>query len=188
MPNIYFQGSALIYTILIAAVFFSKKNNNTLTNLTYVVMILITFVEIIMNITYHLVAFNMIDAPITMILTKLYYCAAVSWTIGFTYYIFAITSPRKQGTLSINREDKFLPFLLKMFLCLFLPKNKKEEIINKENENLYYFLKYMFIFLAVAIVMDSLILLLPISIAKSGENIITSGLSVYFSTNFSIFL
>ena len=181
MPNIYFQGSALIYTILIAAVFFSKKNNNTLTNLTYVVMILITFVEIIMNITYHMVGFHSIDSTMTLILTKLYYCAAVSWTLGFTYYIFAITSPRKQGTLSINREDKFLPFLFKMFMCLFLPKNKKEEIINKENENLYYFLKNMFICLAAAVVMDTLILLLPIKLQLSGENIITSGLSVYFS-------
>lgn len=180
MLYLYFQASALIYTILITVVFFAKKNKNTLTNLTYVVMLAITLVEIIVNIISNIIAYYSPNSIAATITTKLYYCVSVSWVIGFTYYVFALTSKRKTETLSINTEDKLLPFILKMFPCLFLPKDKKDEII-KGNENLYYFLTKMFIFLMAALIIDITLLILPVNIQFIDNYVTSTGPGPLFS-------
>jgi hypothetical protein len=52
--DIFFQISALCYTLLIAIVFITQKKVNKLENHIYKGVLIVTFIEIILDIAYHL--------------------------------------------------------------------------------------------------------------------------------------
>ena len=180
MPSIFFQLSGLAYTMLTAITFLSKKNKNTLANLTYVLMIFITIIELTMSITYNVLGFFDVTSPLTMATTKLFYCAKTTWTIGFLYYIFIVTSDKKTNSKIINSDEKFIPFVGNMLLSIFSSKETKEEL-KKQGDDTYYFLNNMLLNFIIVVILDVLLLALPLKLSIENNIISTSGLVLTLS-------
>ncbi len=185
MPNIFFEVSALAYCILITAVFLSKKNNNTLTNLTYVVMILITIVELVMGITYNLLGFFAMSSTLTILASKLFYCAKISWMVGFSYYIYVVTSEKKTDSDIVSNQEKFIPFTINMIMYVFRNKEDREEL-KRKGDHTFFFINRMLLSLIIAIVLDIVTLIIPLSLSINSKIITISGPVVILSNIVSI--
>ena len=95
--NIYFQISALIYTILTTIVFFVKKKVNTLENYIYRGIIIVTYIEIFLDLGSRIANYYMLDSTLANVLTRLFMASSLTWPIVFTYYVFALSSPYNDG-------------------------------------------------------------------------------------------
>ena len=95
--DILFQISALFYIILITIVFLVKKKNDTLENYIYRVVIAVAFLEVVLDITSRVLNIYMYGNPIAEIITKLFKCSTLIWSVVFTFYIFALSSPKNDG-------------------------------------------------------------------------------------------
>ena len=118
--NIYFQISSLIYTILIAVVFFVKKKVNTLENYIFRGVLVVTFINIILDILSVIACHIYPNTMIAIGTSKLFACSSLTWAIVFVYYIYAITTPRNDGFVESGKNKNFMHFIKVLFLIIFL--------------------------------------------------------------------
>ncbi len=150
--NIYFQLSALIYTFITTIVFATKKKVNTLENYIFRGILVVTFLEIIVDIL-NVVLNNMYPNSIFAIYaSKLTTAVTLTWPITFAYYIYAITSPRNDGF-----------------------------VLSGHNENFKHFIRMLLVTIFIILVLNFIILQLPISVVPYDGYVVTSGPAVYFS-------
>ena len=118
--NIYFQISSLIYTLLIAVVFFVKKKVNTLENYIFRGVLVVTFINIILDILSVIACHVYPNTMIAIGTSKLFACSSLTWAIVFVYYIYAITTPRNDGFVESGKNKNFMHFIKVLFLIIFL--------------------------------------------------------------------
>ena len=150
--NIFFQISALVYTLITTIVFFTKKKVNTLENYIYRGILVVTFIEIILDIINIVTNYMSPNTALSMFLSKLFVCSSLTWVIVFAYYIYAITSPRNDGF-----------------------------VLSGKNENFKHFINMLIVTICIIITVDTIILNLPVSVVPYDGYIIIGGPALYFS-------
>ena len=103
--DIFYQVSALFYTILITIVFATQKKVNKIENFIYRGLLVVTFIEIFLDLGYHIACYYIPNMLITDILTKLFMSSTVTWSLTFSLYIYALSSPKNDGQ-AMNEEKK----------------------------------------------------------------------------------
>ena len=117
--DIFFQISALFYTVLITVVFITQKKDNKIENYIYRGILVVTFIEIFFDLAYHIACFYISNMLITRILARLFMCSTLTWAITFTFYIFALASSKNDGKeMTIEKQKYFTNALVTM--CLFI--------------------------------------------------------------------
>ena len=92
--NTYLQYSALLYTLYIARLFFSKKKINSLENRLYGGMLIQTIVTLIVDIASRTYAVSYPLTTFTTYFFKVTVCLLTTYPIIFSYYVFCITSSK----------------------------------------------------------------------------------------------
>ena len=95
--DIILQISALIYLALITFVFSRQKKANTIENFVYNWMILLNYIQLVFDIGYHISEYFIPGSLLSFILAKLFLCSTITWVLGFSCYIFIISSPKNTG-------------------------------------------------------------------------------------------
>ena len=117
--DIRFQSIALFYLIVITVVFFVKKKNNTLENYVYRGIITVTFIEILLDIASKVLLVTMPESILPMLITKIYLCSTITWAMTFTYYVFAVSSPKNiGGDLSKETKSYFIKKLVSLIISI----------------------------------------------------------------------
>ena len=147
--DIHFQILALFYLIVITIVFFVKKKNNTLENYIYRGVIVVTFIEIILDLVSKILNATMHGHIISEIMTKLFMCSTLTWSLTFVFYVLALTSPKNTDG-ELTKETKA------------------------------YFVKMLFMLVAIIIATDAIIMCLPIQIELINNAQLYSGPVLYF--------
>lgn len=150
--NIYFQVSAFVYTLITTIVFFTKKKVNTLENYIYRGILVVTFLEIIIDILNIIIAYKLPNSALSINLSKLFVCSSLTWPIVFVYYIYSITTPRNDGF-----------------------------ILSGKNENFKHFVNILIVTICIIITLDTIIMNLPIDVTPYDGYIIIGGPALYFS-------
>ncbi len=150
--NIYFQISALIYTILTTIVFFVKKKVNTLENYIYRGILVVTILEILVDLLNIFVSVKFPYSIYSVMTSKLFVCCSLTWVIVFAYYVYAITSPRNDGY-----------------------------ILSGNNPNFKHFVKVLMICIIIILMIDAVIISLPVSTSYYNGYVVVSGVGLYFS-------
>lgn len=118
--NIYFQISSLVYTALTAIVFFVKKKVNTLENYIFRGILVVTFINIGLDLLNVIVCHLLPQTIYATVLSKLFACSSLTWAIVFVYYIYAITSPRNDGFVESGNNQNFKHFVKVLIFIVFL--------------------------------------------------------------------
>ena len=150
--NIYFQISALIYTILTTIVFFVKKKVNTLENYIYRGILLVTVLEILADLLNIFVSLKFPYSIYAVITSKLFVCCSLTWVIVFAYYVYAITSPKNDGY-----------------------------VLSGDNKNFKHFVKALLISTIIILLLDLIIISLPVTTSYYRGYVIVGGIGLYFS-------
>ena len=150
--NIYFQISALIYTILTTIVFFVKKKVNTLENYIYRGILVVTILEILVDLLNIFVSVKFPYSIYSVMTSKLFVCCSLTWVIVFAYYVYAITSPRNDGY-----------------------------VLSGNNPNFKHFVKVLIICIIIILMIDAVIISLPVSTSYYDGYVVVSGVGLYFS-------
>ena len=118
--DIFFQISALFYITLITVVFFVKKKNNTIENYVYRGVIVVAYIEIILDTLGRVLYFYMPNHIISEIVTKLFMCSTVTWAMTFTFYIFVLSSPKNDGTEMTKDKKRYFTNALLILIALII--------------------------------------------------------------------
>ena len=118
--DIFFQISALFYITLITVVFFVKKKNNTIENYVYRGVIVVAYIEIILDIIGRVLYFYMPNHIISEIVVKLFMCSTVTWAMTFTFYIFALSSPKNDGTEMTKDKKRYFTNALLILIAIII--------------------------------------------------------------------
>ena len=116
--DILLQCTALIYLTLITVVFLKQKKLNTIENFVYKGMIALNYVELFFDIAYHVAQYYMPESTLAMILSKLFVCSSISWALGFSSYVFVISSPKNSGGEATKEIKKY--FIEKFMTVLII--------------------------------------------------------------------
>jgi signal transduction histidine kinase/FixJ family two-component response regulator len=116
--DILLQCTALIYLTLITIVFLKQKKLNTIENFVYKGMIALNYVELFFDIAYHVAQYYMPESTLAMILSKLFVCSSISWALGFSSYVFVISSPKNSGGEATKEIKKY--FIEKFMTVLII--------------------------------------------------------------------
>ena len=103
--DILLQSVAFIYLTLITIVFIKQKKINKIENFVYKGMIALNFIELAFDVGYHISNYYLPNSALTMILAKLFICSSISCALGFSSYVFVLSSPKNTGD-EITKEDK----------------------------------------------------------------------------------
>ena len=150
--NIYFQLSAFIFTLITAIVFSLKKKASTLENYIYRGILVVTFIEIILDILNIIIDYKFHNTIVSLFISKLAVGSILTWVIVFAYYIYAITSPRNDGF-----------------------------VLSGNNKNFKHFINMLIITICIIIIVNTIILNLPISVTPYEGYLIIDGPALYFS-------
>ena len=146
--NTYLQMSGLAYVILITVLYFGKKNINTLENKIFGSMIIHTIVVIVLDIISRMYAIYYPITKFTEYLFKANIFSFAIYLILYSYYVFAITSPKNPGLVEFDKNP------------------------NKE-----YF-KTTTLWLIIFILLNAFVIFpLPVKLIVDGETLITGGLA-----------
>lgn len=118
--DIYFQISALFYTLIITIVFLVKKKLHTLENYIYRGVIVVTFIEIIFDIASRAANYYMADSILATILTKFFLASSLTWAITFTFYIFSLSSPKNDNQLMSKEKKKYFTNALLILIMIII--------------------------------------------------------------------
>ena len=118
--DIFFQISALFYITLITVVFLIKKKNNTIENYTYRGVIVVAFIEIILDLASRVLNYYMTGHIITEITTKIFICSTITWAMTFTFYIFAISSPKNDGKEMTKDKKRYFTNALLILIAIVI--------------------------------------------------------------------
>ena len=121
--NTYMQISGFVYLILIAIMYFSKKNIDTIENRVFGVMIVYSFIVLILDIASRMYALYFPITQFSEYLFKLNIFGFIGYLIIYSFYIFIQTSKKSVGLVPYkenpNREYfKTATFLMVVFLIL----------------------------------------------------------------------
>ena len=123
IADILFQISAFFYTILISIVFFAKKKSDTIENFAYKGLIVVTFIVIILDIAYHIVAHAFGNNLATELLCKGFIGSTITWALNFTFYVFALSSQQNDGALMDKKKREYFKksiYILVTLIVLFI--------------------------------------------------------------------
>ncbi len=120
IADILFQISAFLYTILISVVFFAKKKSDTIENYVYRGLIIVTFIEIILDIAYHIVAHALGNHLATELLGRGFICSTITWALTFTFYVFALSSQQNDGALMDKKKREYFTKSLGILIILII--------------------------------------------------------------------
>lgn len=152
MNSLSFQILSLFYVGLILFVYFSKKKLDTLENRIYVSLLIINFINQIVDMISVYLGIKEPTLPITNFFTKFYLVILLLWVFCFTYYIFVISSKKNMGNTVIWK-----------------------------NKNMGYFKKVFFYFLGTFSIVGILIFLFPLHVWSDGKSMYTYGPSAITS-------
>ena len=116
--DIFFQILALFYVLVITVVFIVKKKTNSLENYVYRGIIVVAIIEIVLDLVSRIVNVKMPGSALSLGLTKLFMGSTITWAMTFTFYIFALSSPKNNGE-EMTKEKKFY-FTKALFVLVFL--------------------------------------------------------------------
>ena len=109
--NTYLQTSALLYTILIAFVYFSKKRIKTLENNIFKTLIWIMLYTILMDIISTVVAINYDVPKLSEFLIKTFLIGLVFWVYFASYYVYCISDPKQAGVIEFKEHPNKKHFI-----------------------------------------------------------------------------
>ena len=118
--DIYFQVSALFYITLITAVFLIKKKNNTLENYVYRGVIVVAYIEIILDILSRTLNYYMPGQLLPNLVTKLFMCSTLTWSTTFTFYVFALSSPKNDGKEMTKEKKRYFTNALLILVMIII--------------------------------------------------------------------
>ena len=148
--DIFFQILALFYVSVITVVFLVKKKTNSLENYVYRGVIVVTIIEILLDLISRIINVKMPGSFLSMFSTKLFMGSTVTWAMTFSFYIFALSSPKNTGG-EMTKENK--SYFTRALLCL----------------------------LALVLILDMVIFMLPMSIDFYESYQLYSGPVLYFA-------
>ena len=105
--DILLQSVAFIYLSLITYVFIKQKKINKIENFVYKGMIALNFIELAFDVGYHISNYYMPNSTLTMVLAKLFLCSSISWALGFSSYVFVLSSPKNTGEEATKELKKY---------------------------------------------------------------------------------
>ena len=105
--DILLQSIAFIYLTLITIVFIKQKKINKIENFVYKGMIALNFIELAFDVAYHISNYYLPNSALTMILAKLFLCSSISWALGFSSYVFVLSSPKNTGEEATKADKKY---------------------------------------------------------------------------------
>ena len=113
--NTYLQTSALLYTILIAFVYFSKKRIKTLENNIFKTLIWIMLYTILMDIISTVVAINYDVPKLSEFLIKAFLTGLVFWVYFASYYVYCISDPKQAGVIEFKDHPNKKHFIKALY-------------------------------------------------------------------------
>ena len=116
--NTYLQTSALLYTILIAFVYFSKKRIKTLENNIFKTLIWIMLYTILMDIISTVVAINYDVPKLSEFLIKTFLIGLVFWVYFASYYVYCISDPKQAGVIEFKEHPNKKHFIKVYFFYI----------------------------------------------------------------------
>ena len=111
--TIFLSVAALLYTILIAIVYFSKPRIGSLENKIYKYLILVSLLSLVSELSLTIIPYETVPAFYNIML-KVYLVCCFSWIATFVAYIFIVG---KNETSKSSFTTKKLPI---MYLCLYV--------------------------------------------------------------------
>ena len=100
--NTYLQISSLVYILIFASIYFSKKRVNTLENRAFKLIIFSITYTIIMDLVSTVYSIYFEKTILTGILVKLFLCGLVAWVYFSTYYVYCISDPKQAGVIDFK--------------------------------------------------------------------------------------
>lgn len=118
--SILFSVSALLYSLLLLIVYFSKKRLSVLENKIYASIVLLNIVEIILFIVSGYTIINMDKFPmLNFIITRIYTLSLLIWLFLFNYYTFVISFKKEDASDTFKKSNIF-KFYKYVVIILFL--------------------------------------------------------------------
>ena len=102
--NTYLQISSLVYILIFASIYFSKKRVNTLENRAFKLIIFSITYTIIMDLASTVYSIYFDQTILTGILVKLFLCGLVAWVYFSTYYVYCISDPKQAGVVDFKEH------------------------------------------------------------------------------------
>ena len=120
--TIFIQMSAIIYSVLIIIIYFSKKRFRSFENRIYSNLIIINFLGLVIDITLGLVSANYDKYSLqTIVLTKFYLIYFITWMSYFTYYIIYISRTTNKRSYDKSNIVLLLFVIIVSMIIYLLP-------------------------------------------------------------------
>ncbi len=116
---VYVFVTSLVYIILIAIIYFSKKRINNFDNKFYSIIILINILGIIIDIIQSLLIKFECSNLVINIISKLFLIYIIIWTFLFCSYILSLGSSSKLD--KVLKRIKYIPLFIGISSCLIFP-------------------------------------------------------------------
>jgi len=147
--NTHLQISAIVYTLFIALLFFSKRKLNSLDNRTYSVILIYTTISLIIDLLSRLYAITYPITELSEYIFKVNICFLVGYPILFSYYVFCATSEKNIDMIEFN-------------------DNPHKSYFNRASKIMYCFMIISWI----------IVFLLPIELTVKGDYFVQEGLAM----------
>ena len=120
--DIQLQIVAFIYLLLITIVFYKQKKINKIENFVYKFMIVLNFIELIFDVGYRISYHYLSNTILTTILAKLFICSTIGYVLGFTIYVFILSSDKNTGGEATKEIKKYFMdrFLIAVIITISL--------------------------------------------------------------------
>ena len=118
--NTYLQISALVYTLIFASIYFSKKRVNTLENRAFKLIIFSVTYTIIMDLVSTVYAIYFEHTFLTGVFVKAFLCGLIAWVFFSTYYVYCISDPKQAGVIDFKDHPHKKYFQLILWVMIFI--------------------------------------------------------------------
>lgn len=116
--DVYFQVLSLLYVTIITIVFLSKKKISTLQNYVYIGLIVVSYIEIIVDLATRISNYYIIGTALANFLSKLSMSCIMTWSLVFSLYVFVLTSIKIDN--DVMTQDKKQCFKKAIIVVLLL--------------------------------------------------------------------
>ena len=125
MIGIILQTVSLIYIVMLAIVYFSKKRIDTLENKLFSMLIIINIFGLIIDLVSTSLALKHIKCWLLITSSKLYLIYLLAWILILTVYIFVISTKNERKNVVFQKIYKlsWIFFLISSIALLVLPLN-----------------------------------------------------------------
>lgn len=122
MPNMFFQISGFLHTLIIFFVYIRKNKTNTLENYTFRSLILSAMIACLADAISICIGVYLPGNILSIVFGKLYLWAFVTWMIIFSFYISISLAEKENSSILLNSKSEETQ--------MFLKKLKQVMIIN----------------------------------------------------------